>query len=364
MTATLQPAIRIVRCPVCADEFPWPAGGTVLVFDEGTAKYKPLDVSRLSAAKREGARRGGYIQCPNPAGDMAPHYLPATYADYADPLVVGLVGAPMAGKTHLLTAMIREAYEQGLAGYGISTSALDFRRHRNFHQQFVKPFEQGAALAGTSTGITEAADILLVRGQGGDRPVTFFDVAGEDLQSTDTLNRSTRFLLSANAVIFVHALEDSADAGATGAVNPGWSFELAVERLLGVPGNADLPVAIAVTKADRMRYVPPVDRWLRRDAGSGLDPERIHAESRDVYAFLHRQGAVGSLRPFEAFRRCTLHFVSASGGDASPAGSPGHGGEQRFARGFRPAHVLAPLVAILAMSGVIPGPDAGKVGLP
>ena len=363
MTTDAQRTTRLVRCPVCADDFLWPGPGSVLVFDEGTAQYEPLDVSRLTAAKRAGARRSGYIKCPNPAGDMAPHYLPATYADYENPLIIGLVGAPMAGKTHLLTAMIREAYRGGLDGYGIRTSALDFRRHNSFHQEFVQPFERGAALAGTSTGITEAADILLLRGPSGDRPVTFFDVAGEDLESTEALNRSTRFLLGANAVIFVHALEDTADGGSTGAVNPGWSFELAVERLLGVPGAGRMPAAIAVTKSDRLRYVPPVDGWLRRP-GTLLDPDRIREESRDVYAFLHQRGATGSLRPFEAFHRCTLHFVSASGGDAAPAESSGRTGARRFPRGVRPAHVLAPLVALLAMTGVIGGPEAAKVGLP
>jgi hypothetical protein len=296
---------------------------------------------------------------------MAPHYLPATYADYPDPLIVGLVGAPMAGKTHLLTAMIREANRGGLEPYGISVSALDFRRHEIFHRDFILPFEQGAELAGTGAGITDAADMLLVRGPGGDRPVTFFDVAGEDLESTETLNRSTRFLLGANAVIFVHALEDPEDDGHAGARNNGWSFELAVERLLGVAGNGDrIPVTVAVTKADRMRYVPPVDRWLRRRPDEALNAERARAESRDVYALLHRDNAAGSLRPFDAFRRCTLHFVSASGGDSGTAGGANGAGDHRFVRGVRPAHVLAPLVSILAMTGVIPGPEAGKVGLP
>jgi hypothetical protein len=359
MTTGIPATGRLVRCPVCADEFSWPETGPVLIFDEVAEKYQPLDLRRHSAAKRSGARRSGYIQCPNPAGDMTPHYLPATYGDYPDPLVVGLVGAPFAGKTHLLTAMILQAYRGGLADYGVATSALDFRRHEGFQKRFVQPFERGTALAGTDNGITEAADILLVRSPSGDRPVTFFDVAGEDLQSTEALNRSTRFLLGANAVIFVHALEDSADAGRAGAVNPGWSFELAVERLLGVPGNATrIPAAIAVTKADRMRYVPPVDRWLRRGPEGGLDAARIRDESRDVFAFLQQQGAAGSLRPFDAFRRCTLHFVSASGGDADETD------ERRFPRGARPAHALAPLIAILAMTGVIGGPEAAKVGLP
>ncbi|MEU6264435.1 hypothetical protein [Saccharopolyspora shandongensis] len=52
---------------------------------------------------------------------------------------------------------------------------------------------------------------------------------------------------------------------------------------------------------------------------------------------------------------CTLHFVSASGSEAEP-------GEERFARGFEPVRVLEPLVAILAMAGMIGGEPAGRVG--
>ena len=363
MTADVRPAVRVVRCPVCVDEFVWPDSRFVQVFDESSARYQQLDTTQLSGHKRAGALRSGYVRCPNPAGDMAPHYLPATYAEYRDPLIIGLVGDPMAGKTHLLTAMVREAYQGGLKNLGVSVAALDFRRHHSFHELFMRPFDNGDALAGTATGITDAADILLVRGAGAERPVTFFDVAGEDLRSTDPLNRSTRFLLGANAVIFVHALEDPTDAGTAGAVSAGWSFELAVERLLGVPGSGQrIPAAIAVTKADRMRYLPPVDRWLRRGPVTDVNADRIRAESRDVYAFLHRMGATGALRPFETFRRCTLHFVSASGGDASPADSSERPNGRHFARGVRPANVLAPLVSILAMSGVIGGPEAQKVG--
>ena len=58
-----------------------------------------------------------------------------------------------------------------------------------------------------------------------------------------------------------------------------------------------------------------------------------------------------SLRPYDAFHRCTLHFVSAAGSRPN-------------LQGFRPTHVLDPLVAILAMTGVIADPQAEKVGLP
>jgi hypothetical protein len=351
-----------VRCPVCADEFGWTPNSTVFLYNEETSDFEPTDISRMPAARQSQMRVNGYLKCPHPSRDMEVHYLPATYFYYPDPLVIGLIGASSAGKTHLLTSMIRELYRDGLAPYGVQTSALDFRRHDAFQSLYVKPLEDGTALPGTRHGVTEAADILLARSVNGQqRPITFFDVAGEDLESTHALNPATRFLAAANAVIFVHGLEDPPAPGAPPRRDSSWSFELAVERLKGVPGTADrIPAAIAVTKSDRMRYVPPIDRWLRHHDEHGLNAARLRAESRDVYAFLHQVKAYGSLRPYSAFRRCTLHFVSASGGDAVRTG----GTQARFVRGLHPVNVLQPLVSILAMSGMIPGPEAERVGLP
>jgi hypothetical protein len=358
-----QPAPRRVRCPICADDFHWPNDPTISLYDEENNCHQLVDISGLSPIKQADLTRRGYRQCPNPSSDTAPHYLPATYANYADPLVIGLVGAGKSGKTHLLTAMIRQAYRGGLGVYGVRTAALDFRRHADFQQTFIEPFEKGGALPGTSYGIADAADILLLRGPGGERPVTFFDVAGEDLESTDVHNRATRFLVGANAVIFVYASEDPLETGKPVAASENRSFDLAVERLQHLPGGVDaLPAVIAVTKSDRLRYVPPADRWLRRDDRT-VDAARIRAESRDVYTYLHHAGAGASLRPFETFTRCTLHFVSASGGDAIPV-NPGDEDKKYFPRGVRPTRVLEPLVSILAMTGMITGPEAQKVGMP
>lgn len=350
-------------CPTCADEVTWGAEDPIYSYDRVRSKYEEIDLSTMSEARRHATLREGYRRCPNPSRDMPEHYLPATYATFHNPLIVGLVGAPAAGKTHLLTAMISAAYRHALSPYGIETSALDFHRHLEFERRYMRPFQDGDELPGTVTGQVEAADILLLRGPGGARPVTFFDVAGEDLENP-TLNRATRFLTSANAMIFVHGLEDAADDGRPSSADNARSFELAVERLRSMPGGANrIPAALAVTKADRLRYLPPIDRWLRRDAPPSLDAGLIREQTRDVYAFLHHTGQTGALRPFEAFRRCTMHFVSASGKDAIADHPTDDGTEKHFVRGISPIHVLEPLVAILAMTGMLQGAEAYRVGV-
>jgi hypothetical protein len=56
---------------------------------------------------------------------------------------------------------------------------------------------------------------------------------------------------------------------------------------------------------------------------------------------------------YARFDRCTLHFVSATGVAARDGTYPG---------GTQPARVLQPLIALLAMAGVLTGSDADRVG--
>lgn len=357
---------RVVRCPTCMDTFEWIDAGEVWRYDDAERQYELINISRLDSAKQAAMRRNGYHRCPNPSEDAPEHYLPASYATYEDPLVVGLIGAPESGKTHLLTAMIREAHAGGLAPYGLTVSALDFLRHQEFCSKFIDRFEEGLQLPGTGRNVLEYADGLLLRGASGlVRPVTFFDVAGEDLQSAASSGRGGRFLIGANALIFAHAAEDPLDLEERAKVKrnslmqgENRAFTLALERVRAVRTEAEaaaIPAAAALTKADRLRYVSPADKWLRRGTERRLDASMLHAESRDAFAYLYQQGAAASLAPFEVFSRCTLHFVSASGGDVSVDKS-------EFPRGVRPMRVMQPLVAILAMAGVISGSEAGKVG--
>jgi hypothetical protein len=360
---------RFVRCPICAHEFLWPDDQMVWIYDEQNSTYEPVNVSGESPSRRADLERQGYRQCPTSSSETAEHYIPATYARYRDPLIIGLIGAPDSGKTHLLTAMIRQAHGGGLRAHGVTAAALDLPKHRKFRRDYIEPFQEGKALAGTDAGIVDAADILLLRGPGGERPVTFFDVAGEDLEDTSARNRATRFVVGANAVIFVYAAEDPSEAGKNRTTGENQSFDLAVERLRARPDGIDrLPATIAVTKSDRLRYVPPADRWLRRGDNDEVNAARSRAEGRDVYAYLHQIGAGPSLRPFDAFPRCTLHFVSASGYDALPVPDDGKPAKDKpkkyFPHGVRPTRVLEPLVAILAMTGMITGPEAQKVGMP
>src|SRR5262249_51057069 len=119
------------------------------------------------------------------------------------------------------------------------------------------------------------------------------------------------------------------------------------------------PAALVINKADRLRLRPPVDRWLRATAANGqIDAARWRDESRDAYALLYQYNAHAWLRPFYECKKCTIHFVSATGSEAD-----GKSGTS-FIRRVRPLRVLEPLLALLAMTGALPGAEASKVGNP
>jgi len=110
-----------------------------------------------------------------------------------------------------------------------------------------------------------------------------------------------------------------------------------------------------LAKADKLRFEEPVVRWLR------ADPEPLNAtaflrESADVYAYLAARKALALAEPYVKCAKATLHVASATGGN----------GEEKntfYPRGVRPQRVMPPLAAMLAMTGVLTGPEAEKVGI-
>ncbi|MFL6119265.1 TRAFAC clade GTPase domain-containing protein, partial [Actinophytocola sp.] len=312
------------------------------------------------------ARRRWYVQCPNPSKDSTNHYLPATLADYADPLVVALVGRPRSGKTHLVVAMIRELLGGASAGeHGLRAEALDFYQHVTFKRNYLDPFERGSRLPGTRVESGTYLEWLVVQHGGVKRPLVFFDVAGEDFRNPAENARYTRFLVNAGALLFVEdapwifrhlAEEQDLRLDETLKLPPGASNEWVQEAVSRLPpGRRDLPAVVALTKSDRLRYHTPADRWLREHDGGQLSPERMLAETRDVYALLHSARANSvMIRLYGEFDRCTMHFVSATGGAVAE--------NDTFPVGVRPQRVLVPLLALFAMVGLIPGPNADRVG--
>jgi Double-GTPase 2 len=366
-----------VRCYFCHDAFTWPADPQLYRLEGGD--YVEIDsLAGLDEVKQRDARLEAWIRCPNPSGDMSEHHLPVSYGGFGPPLVIGLIGASETGKSHLLAAMIHQIERDRLAAVGLTHRPASLQLHRAYVRDNVVPlFGDGKELRNT---LPEAADALvsfkeaiLVDDGRRTRAVAFFDVSGEDLAQ---ITRSMRFVLAMDALIFVVDPEIATGAGPVEDV-PGAgdrAFEAVLRRFAEQRDAFAMPVAVAITKCDRVRFEHPVSRWLRREElaayrtwgarAGGLDElvKQITDESRDAYAYLYKyEDALPWLRPVEEFRRATLHFVSATGGSSVLVPRADGDPVKVFPRGARPRRVLDPLVAIFAMTGVL-GDGVRRIG--
>ena len=132
-------------------------------------------------------------------------------------------------------------------------------------------------------------------------PLTFVEISDEELDWP-----AGRMLRHADAYLFVvepRRLREHARATAV--------TTRALAHLVQHDVDLRRPAAIILSKADGLRYVPPIDRWVRRTSHP-LHQELVDAECCDVFAYLHGTGEVDALAPYERFPRCTLHATGVS----------------------------------------------------
>ncbi|WP_327006611.1 hypothetical protein OHA72_04630 [Dactylosporangium sp. NBC_01737] len=331
------------RCYLCLADVQW-TGTNLRLWVDG--RYRPLELpADASEAKRESLLLHAFQRCPGGGtGDSTEHYLPAGYLRSGTPINIAVIGRSGAGKTHLLTGIVRDIDADALSNFDVLTRAVDMAGHDAFLEQHVtRLYDEGTMLPHTgAVADVEYTDGLVLTVNGRSRPLMFFDVAGETLQPRQQRTRAAQFLSAVDALLFVADPDnDTVDA----------TFGAVVGRLAarqGADGKLDLPAAIVVTKSDLSRFEEPVDRWIRArsTARPPLDWDRVVEESRDAFAYLHGRGRTALVAPFSRFRDCTLHFASATGGRAAADGS--------FPRGARPQRCLEPLLALLHQLDVLP----------
>jgi hypothetical protein len=296
---------------------------------------------------------GSSRRCPDTFSVMPDneHYLPADYANFGTPVILGFVGLTGSGKTHLLTAMVG-AMQAGLRHYGITSRALDPALHKRFEEERLRPLlNKNEVLPGTPEGLVTFADAFLMQnGKEKPRPVVLFDVAGGDLAD---LEKRRKFFGIADGLFFI---VDPSQIEADGIGDATFNNVLYLLKLYGRLEN-QVSAAIILNKADLVRFDDPVTRWLRMD-GVALDADEFLLESRDVYAYLYTRNAESWTAPYKECAKATLHVASPTGGVGESEGAGAV-----FPRGVAPRRVLRPMVAMLAMTGVLAGPEAEKVGI-
>ncbi|MFB7598406.1 hypothetical protein [Streptomyces sp. NPDC056160] len=351
-----------VLCPYCLQTIQLDL--TKLFVADNTMQYKqPLDVSGISnPVVLDDIMRGAVQKCAADP-DFPEHVIPVPYLTNGRPLTVAMVGQSSTGKSHLLTQMIAAITDGGLEPFGLTWQSVNPEQHARFVRERVQPLRNGNVLDHTAAlGLDDFArfveSLLITDARGQVRPVAFFDLGGEDLVRTDA---ALRFLLGVDALVFVvdpalalplpeldHARQRwGVEVNRDGDV----AFGTVLDRLPKNGPYLDVPAAMVLGKADLLRFRPPVDRWLSRPPATSLDPALVRAESRDVHSLLRGHAGQAWLRPFDAIRRCTLHIASATGGQEDRG---------RYPAGAGPRRVLEPLLALLAMHGLIDVPGGAE----
>ncbi|MFE3637929.1 hypothetical protein [Streptomyces cellostaticus] len=348
-------------CPYCLETIQLDLGK--LFVTDSRMQYKPLDLAGINnPVRRNDVMRGAMQRC-TADPDFPEHFIPVPYLMYGRPLTVALVGQSSTGKSHLLTQMIAAVTDGGLEPFGLKWQSVNPEQHARFVRERVQPLRSGRVLGHSAAlGLNDFArfveSLLITDARGQVRPVAFFDLGGEDLVRTDG---ALRFLLGVDALIFVvdpvlalplpqldHVRERlGVEVNRDGDL----AFGTVLDRLPKNGPYLDVPTAVVLGKADLLRFQPPVDRWLARPPATALDPAPVREESRDVYGLLRRYAGQAWLRPFDGIRRCTLHIASATGGQEA------HG---RYPAGAGPRRVLEPLLALLAMHGLIDVPGGAE----
>jgi hypothetical protein len=347
-------ATPTVMCPICLGDIAdwsaldyWRWDATI-----GEGEYVRIDIPPdLNDTQRARFTHGAFVRCPASTDLTAvAHYLPARYGRFGDPVLLGFVGLTKSGKTHLLASMIGQI--SGLSGYGMDVTELDRATHHDFLENSVKPLIAGnEVLPGTpDDASTTLTDAFIVRQASGlERVVALFDVSGGDLARRDS---TKEFLWIADGLFFVIDPEHI-----TASKVGDETFSNVLDIMSQRPMKGPAAAAIVLNKADKARFEEPIARWLR--AGNGtLDPTEFLRESADVYAYLEEHQAMELTKPYQACRKATFHV-------ASPTGSAQEGVDKasKYPRGVTPLRVLRPLVAMLAMTGVLTGSQADQIGV-
>jgi hypothetical protein len=344
-----------VMCPICLTDIPdWEALDYVRYGADGDYEkiVIPPDANPTQRARYQ---HGAYVRCPASQDDTMAvhHYLPAGYGRFGEPVLLGFVGLTESGKSHLLTSMIGSIGK--LSDYQIDVEPLDPAMHQRFLESSVKPLiTRNEVLPGTpDDATTEIADAFIVRPRNGPgRVVALFDVSGGVLAQTDPTAKTREFLWIADGLFFVID-PDHIAASKIGDDTFSNVLNIVRDRVKPEPVSA----AIVLSKADKARFEEPVARWLRSGNGT-MDPAEFLRESADVYSYLERRDAEVLIEPYRVCRKATLHVASSTGG-----AKDGEDKSSKYPRGVTPLRVLRPLVAMLAMTGVLTAPQAETIGV-
>jgi hypothetical protein len=292
--------------------------------------------------------------------------------------LIALVGAKESGKTVFMTVLLHELMHSIGTRFDASVLGADDETRDSFRRRYEAPLYDNHELAAPtqrSTSPTSRRPLVFtftVRGRSLGRSrqertvLSFFDTAGEDLNSTDSVEQNARYLASAAGIILL--LDPLTMRGARGQAEPdaprprGQDLESPVsvlgritdllQRARGTKPSELIrtPMAVAFSKMDALTRSLPEESPLRRSqpAGSRFDSTDSRSVHDHVRALLDEwEGSAIDQTLRHNYSRYRYFGLSALG--AAPTA------DRRVATGVvQPYRVADPLLWLLSEFGAIP----------
>ncbi|OEU99906.1 MULTISPECIES: TRAFAC clade GTPase domain-containing protein [Streptomyces] len=301
-----------------------------------------------------------------------------------DNRLIAMVGAKASGKTVYMTVLLHEVRNRVGEAFGASLMGLDDATMRRFSTDYEdRLFRDGQLFPGTQTASTNLNRVdplvfrfgLRRRTLFGHRPqhtvLSFFDTAGEDFSSRESVELNTRYLAGADGIILLLdplQMPGARDGAAPGTPLPGtegldtpMNVLSRVTGLLLAPRSGrsaqkiDTPIAVVFSKLDAFWHLlenssplhdhaPPRGRF---EVGDSLS---VHEEVRGLLKDWDGVPVDNLLE--NHYTRYRYFGVSALGRNPTPDA-------RVAATGIQPYRVADPLLWLLSEFGSVPKAGRG-----
>lgn len=354
------------KCPPEPDEAVARYEGLPAASPMQRAFVTPPEWSLFGKVRRSATCKCGYVT----RGRICPHcHQPWPNGfDETDNIIIAVIGTKDVGKSHFLAVLINELTNRVGADFNASLTAVDDptrNRYRDVFQKYL--YENHVAIPTTAKG---KAHPLIYRLSFEEGPpfmkshrvltVVFFDTAGENFASSETLDAYNRYMAYASGLLF---LLDPLQIPTVQSKLPRGDFpaersnpldvitrtdQLITNTLgTGTHKKAKIPVAVAFSKLDEILFILPPDSVAQRASRHPgyfdlADFEQMHQTMRR-----HVNDWVGSgLEQFLKYRFNDYGYFGLS----ALGGAPQNG---TLPKGVAPLRVEDPFLWLLYRLNVI-----------
>ncbi len=384
---------RPITCPFCFTQFGaaealfrcgnprCPGRGEDATYAEFQGLMNAQTMGPVFEVEAEGTgRRGRPLRaatCPDCGQDTHKRVCPTCHyellydAGLTEERTIAIMGGRGTGKSNYIAMLIDRLENEIGAHFEAGVRAMGDRTRERYDRDFYTPlFRNNQVIPPTRTAGVDIATRtpLVFRIQfstGKAANLVIFDTAGEDMQSLEAISTEARYLLFADALIFlmdplqIPAVRQLVPEKALPPADPGAEPEYIVGRLrelyeqeFGLRGKDKIakPVAFALSKVDML--------YPLLDPGSGLFRTGEHFDGLNVRDLQSIHTEVGAyLRAwlglrFETLVRmnfATYHYFGVSSFGKAPEGAAG----QQTVEGAAPLRIEDPILWIFNAFGLI-----------